>query len=91
MVKVRAHVFVSGMVQGVFFRQEIKQQAEWIGVKGWVRNLNDGRVEAIFEGEDQAVNVLVDYCHRGPYAARVDNVDVIWERFVAEYSNFKVK
>ena len=71
MVKARAHVFVSGMVQGVFFRQKTKQQAESLGVNGWVRNLPDGRVEAVFEGEEEAVKALVKYCNHGPSSARV--------------------
>ena len=79
MVKARAHVFVSGRVQGVFFRQKTKQQAESLGVNGWVRNLPDGRVEAVFEGEEEAVKALVEYCHHGPSSARVKNVDVNYE------------
>ena len=71
MVKARVHVFVSGMVQGVFFRQKTKRQAESLGVNGWVRNLPDGRVEAVFEGEEEAVKALVEYCHHGPSSARV--------------------
>ena len=64
MTKARAHVYVSGIVQGVFFRQKTKQQAGNLGVNGWVRNLSDGRVEAAFEGEEQAVKALVEYCHQ---------------------------
>jgi acylphosphatase len=62
MNKVRAHVLVSGKVQGVFFRQKTQRQAQSFGVTGWVRNLPDGRVEAVFEGEEEAVKALVDYC-----------------------------
>jgi acylphosphatase len=60
MNKVRAHVLVSGKVQGVFFRQKTQRQALSFGVTGWVRNLPDGRVEAVFEGEEEAVKALVD-------------------------------
>jgi len=61
-MKVRAHVFVSGRVQGVFFRHETRREARMRGVKGWVRNLPDGRVEAVFEGEEEAVKELIEFC-----------------------------
>lgn len=72
----RAHVFVSGTVQGVFFRKTTKEQAEQHGVAGWVRNLDDGRVEAVFEGEPGDVEAMVAFCHEGPERARVASVDV---------------
>lgn len=74
----RAHVFVSGRVQGVFYRANTQKQARRLGVSGWVRNLPDGRVEAVFEGADQAVDAMVRWCHQGSSAARVDNVDATW-------------
>ena len=74
--RTRAHVFVSGRVQGVFFRDTTRQTAQAEGVDGWVRNLDDGRVEAVFEGEDAAVESMVSFCHDGSPAARVDGVDV---------------
>lgn len=61
-MKTQAHVFVSGRVQGVFFRSEMRREATRRGVRGWVRNLPDGRVEAIFEGEEQNVKALVEFC-----------------------------
>ncbi len=88
MVKARAHVFVSGRVQGVFFRQKTKQQAQSLGVKGWVRNLPDGRVEAVFEGEEDAVKALVEYCHHGPSYSRVENVEVNYESYSGEFIGF---
>jgi len=88
MGRVRVHVFVSGRVQGVFFRQETKLEALRLSVKGWIRNLNDGRVEAIFEGEEPSVKTLVDYCYHGPSSSRVDNVEVNYENYVGEFSDF---
>jgi acylphosphatase len=76
---VRAHVFVSGMVQGVSFRWYAVETARSKGVAGWVRNLPDGRVEAVFEGNDGAVNAMVDWCKQGPRHARVADVEVVWE------------
>jgi acylphosphatase len=91
MVKARAHVFVSGLVQGVFFRQKTKQEAESRDVNGWIRNLPDGRVDAVFEGEEQAVKELVDYCRHGPSHARVTNIDVLWEPYRGEFSGFETR
>jgi acylphosphatase len=90
-MKTRVHVFVSGRVQGVFFRQKTKQQAESFGVTGWVRNLPDGRVEAVFEGEEETVKALVEYCHHGPSYARVTNIDASWEDYQGEFSDFKMR
>ena len=90
MNKVRAHVLVSGKVQGVFFRQKTQRQAQSFGVTGWVRNLPDGRVEAVFEGEEESVKALVDYCHRGPSFAIVENVNVTYENYNGEFSSFQV-
>lgn len=75
----RAHVLVSGRVQGVFFRAECAERARRRGVWGWARNLADGRVEAVFEGHDDAVRFMVDWCHRGPRLAEVDLVETSWE------------
>lgn len=72
----RAHVYVSGRVQGVFFRATTEETARRHGVDGWVRNLDDGRVEAVFEGPPDAVEAMVDFCHEGSPAARVTDVDV---------------
>jgi acylphosphatase len=86
----RAHVFVSGRVQGVFFRQYTRRQALRQGVKGWVRNLDDGRVEVVFEGEEAAVKALVDFCSKGPRGASVTNITVNWEPFQDEFKTFSV-
>ena len=72
----RVHVFVAGRVQGVFFRASCAQEARALGVTGWVRNASDGRVEAVFEGPDTAVEAMVDWCRKGPGYARVDAVEV---------------
>lgn len=72
----RVHVFVSGRVQGVCYRSETAQAARKLGIKGWVRNLPDGRVEAVFEGPREAVEAVIDWCHQGSRAAKVSNVEV---------------
>ena len=90
MANVRAHVFVSGIVQGVFFRQKTRQLAESLGVMGWVRNLNDGRVEAVFEGEESAVKGLIDFCKKGPRGAMVTDAEVAFELYSGEFHDFEV-
>ena len=75
----RARVRVNGSVQGVFFRVETRDRARSLGVSGWVRNLQDGAVEAVFEGSEEQVESMVEWCRRGPAGARVESVDVDWE------------
>lgn len=89
-MKVRAHVFVSGRVQGVFFRSETEYEAVKRNVFGWVRNLPDGRVEAVFEGEKEAVEKLLKFCRRGPRGARVSNVEVRWQEYKSEFKRFRI-
>ena len=74
--RTRAHVFVSGNVQGVYYRANTRDAAQEKGVDGWVKNLDDGRVEAVFEGPESAVEELVEWCHTGSPAANVDDVAV---------------
>ena len=74
--RVRAHVFVSGRVQGVYYRANTRDTAGQHGVDGWVRNLDDGRVEAVFEGPEDAVAAMVEWCHEGSPAAYVEAVEV---------------
>lgn len=89
-LKVRAHVYVSGRVQGVFFRWETRDEAVRHGVKGWVRNLPDGRVEAVFEGEKEAVERLVEFCRQGPPGARVEKIQLTWEEPKGEFEGFHI-
>jgi acylphosphatase len=75
---VRAHVRISGRVQGVCFRAYTVDEARAAGVAGWVRNTPDGRVEAVFEGDKPAVEAMIAWCRNGPPAARVNGVEVVW-------------
>lgn len=71
-------VVVHGSVQGVFFRVETRERARSLGLAGWVRNAGNGTVEAAFEGDDERVESMVDWCRRGPEGARVEEVEVTW-------------
>jgi len=74
----RAHVVVRGAVQGVFFRVETRDRARSLGLAGWVRNAPDGSVEAAFEGDDDRVDSMVEWCRHGPAGAVVEDVEVTW-------------
>ncbi len=88
---VRAHVYISGLVQGVFFRHETRRLAQKLGVGGWVRNLPDGRVEAVFEAEETLVRKMIEFCRRGPPGATVTGVRVEWEEYKGEFKSFTIR
>ena len=77
--RVRAHVWISGRVQGVYFRAYAEDEAAYRKIAGWIRNGSDGRVEAAFEGSAAAVDAMIRWCHRGSPASSVTGVDVTWE------------
>lgn len=91
MAKKRVHVFISGKVQGVWFRAYTKEEADRLGIKGWVRNLPDGRVEAVFEGDEQAVEEMVRWCHKGSPMSRVERVEVQEEPYRGEFEDFSIR
>ena len=86
----RVRIFVTGKVQGVFFRQALKVMAKKNDIFGWVKNLEDGRVEAVLEGNEEKVSRLVEWAHGGPANARVEDVDIHNEKFTSEFSKFDV-
>ncbi len=90
-LRVRAHVYVNGRVQGVFFRTETQDEALRHGLTGWVRNLPDARVEAVFEGEKDKVERLIEFCRTGPPGARVTKVEVEWQSFTGEFHGFRIR
>ncbi len=89
--KLRAHILVSGRVQGVFFRNSTRKKAQALGVTGWVRNRPDGQVEAVFEGEEEKVRELVDWAREGPAWAKVDKLNISWENYRGEFEGFEIK
>lgn len=91
MDRLRAHVIIHGLVQGVYFRASTRDEADRLGVMGWVRNLPDGRVEAVFEGDKKKVEEIVAWCHKGPPGARVSKVEISWEPFTGEFSRFEIR
>ncbi len=90
MSTLNAAVLVTGKVQGVFYRLNTKQKAEELGIRGWVRNLPDGSVEAFFQGPTAAVKQMIEWCWKGPEAANVNNVKVDWVSSENQYTDFQV-
>ncbi|MEL7671386.1 acylphosphatase [Methanobacterium sp.] len=88
---VSAHVFITGKVQGAYFRYRTRDEAKKHGVTGWVRNIPDGRVEAVFNGNKENVNKLIDFAGKWPSGARVLNVDVNWQDYNEEFGDFEVE
>jgi acylphosphatase len=91
MANIRVHLFISGRVQGVFFRAHTREEAKRRGLTGWVKNRYDSRVEAVFEGEDEAVQSMIGWCHSGPPHAVVTDVSVEAENYRGEYADFTVR
>jgi len=86
----RVRLFVTGRVQGVFFRQSLKAKSIQNDVFGWVKNLQDGRVECLLEGNEKNISVLVKWANNGPANAIVENVEVHNEKFDNEFTKFDV-
>lgn len=91
MEKVRAYVIIEGRVQGVFFRYHTQEKAYELGIKGWVKNRRDGRVEAVFEGDKDKVERIIQWCHHGPSEARVTNVKIEWGHYTGEFEDFSIR
>jgi len=87
----RVHLIIYGYVQGVFFRASTQDAARRLGLTGWVRNLPDGNVEAVFEGPKEQLKQAVQWCRRGPAGARVIKVEEDWQRYAGEYKGFDIK
>ena len=90
-MKTRVHVVISGRVQGVFFRASAGEKADELGLTGWVRNKPSGDVEAVFEGEEGAVDEMLAWCHRGPPHAKVINFSANIEPFTGEFTEFSIR
>ncbi len=87
----RIHVWISGNVQGVFFRAHTRRKAMELGLKGWVKNLGDGRVEAIIEGKDESVKEVLDFLRKGPFGARITKFDAKEEKYAGEFKFFEIE
>jgi acylphosphatase len=89
--KTRCYVIVSGRVQGVNFRWNTLKRAKNLGLKGWVRNTENGKLEAVFEGEREKIEKILEWMKVGPILARVENLEVKWEDFKNEFKDFEIR
>jgi acylphosphatase len=86
----RAHVFVTGKVQGVYFRSYTVDKARILGLTGWVRNIRGNRVEAVFEGEGESIDKMIEWCWEGSPSSKVEDVEVQWETPTGEFFDFSI-
>lgn len=89
-MEARVRILITGLVQGVFFRRETADLARRLGISGWVRNLPDGRVESLAEGERARLDELIRFCHVGPRGAVVRKVEVEWSDYSGEFRGFRI-
>lgn len=87
----RAHVWISGRVQGIFFRANTRRKAMDLNIKGWVKNLEDGRVEAVIEGEDQSVKEMIEFLQKGPFGAKITKFETKEEKYTGEFKFFEIE
>ena len=88
---VRAHLFISGVVQGVGYRWSCHREVGPRGLRGWVRNLPDGRVEAVLQGSKEEVEAMIGWCYRGPAGAQVSGIDVAYEEATDDLPPFGIR
>jgi acylphosphatase len=86
----RAHLIITGRVQGVWYRSYTKDKAQKIGLTGWVRNLENGDVEAIIEGEEKAVEEMIEWCYSGSPLSKVEEIQTIYDKFIDEFDEFTI-
>jgi acylphosphatase len=87
----RLHIVIEGIVQGVFYRASTIEGSSKLGLTGWVKNCSDGRVEAVFEGDTDKIDQIIEWCKKGPPGAVVRNVEIIWEQATGDYDSFTIK
>ncbi len=87
----RVHLIIEGRVQGVFFRAFVRETAAKYNLKGWVKNLYDGNVEAVFEGEGSDISKAIAECYKGPPTSKVLNIDIEWEDYTGVFNTFSVR
>ncbi len=91
LARVRMTVIMEGQVQGVFLRSSVRNRARVLRVSGWIRNLLDGKVEAVFEGDRDSVDELIAYCRRGPGGAHVENCTATEGEYTGEFDGFEIR
>jgi acylphosphatase len=90
-MKESVYVVISGEVQGVWFRASTKKKADELGITGWVRNTPDGKVEAVFEGDENQLNIMIKWCHQGPPLSKVEKVETKNQDTINGFNSFKIR
>lgn len=90
-MKKNVHITINGKVQGIWFRANTKQKAEQLGITGWVKNIPNGSVEAIFEGEENCIKEMIDWCQHGPPQAKVENIEIKEQSITNGFDEFLIK
>jgi len=90
-VSKQVHLTISGLVQGVFFRASASQRARGLKLAGFVRNLSDGKVEIVAVGEEEALNKMIDWSHKGPLGAYVDHIEIQWSEPTGTFDRFQIR
>jgi acylphosphatase len=90
-MKSRAHIFVFGKVQGVFFRENTRKKAAEFKLSGFVKNLPNGKVEAVFEGEQEKIEKIIQWIKKGPEVAQIENIEIDWQDYKEEFKNFEIR
>ncbi|MCL5438881.1 MAG: acylphosphatase [Patescibacteria group bacterium] len=85
-----AHVVISGFVQGIGYRQFVRKEAEKLGLKGFVQNIEGGKVEALFQGDKKNIEKIIDECKKGPYLSEIKKVDIEWVDEMDEFPGFEI-
>ena len=88
--KIRVHIFISGKVQGVFFRQFTQEKAQELELVGWIRNLSDGRVEALIEGDKEKIDKLLIHLKQGSPLSKVEHIKVNYKKYQGEFEMFEI-
>lgn len=89
-LKHQLHIYITGHVQGVSFRDWARRNAQELELKGWIKNLPDWKIEAVFEGSKIKLEEMLKKCHKGPSAAIVEHVEAIWEKSTSEFKTFEI-
>ena len=90
-MKSRVHIFVSGKVQGVFFRENTRKKAAEFRLSGFVRNLQNGKVEAIFEGKKEKIEKIIQWIKKGPETVQIKNIEINWQNYQGEFKSFEIR
>jgi len=89
-MKIKVYIIILGRVQGVWFRVNTKKKADELNLFGWVKNTDDGKVEAVFEGDEKKISNILEWCSKGPTKAKVSKIEIFKKKYIKKYDNFSI-